>query len=61
MKPARIATLDGIFVLDSTGFYVPLEPSRPGIAYPVLAGLIAAVTLAVGAGWALWQLVALAS
>ena len=52
-KPSTIATTDGIFVLDSHGFYVPYTPEETrwpiwlGIGLPVLA----AWALIAGAAW----------
>lgn len=55
-KPARIATTDGIYVLDRcTGFYVPLgepEPKSSGLwLYIWVTGFIG---LAAAIGWGLF-------
>jgi hypothetical protein len=52
MKPATIVTTDGIFVLDSTGFYEPYREPEPRISGLWLASAGFIVFCAIcGAGW----------
>jgi hypothetical protein len=58
-KPLRIATLDGIFIIDATGHYIP-EPADEHYSLPVtwmiwagawLVGVLPIALLAWGAWW----------
>ncbi len=43
MKPRTIVTLEGIFMLDASGFYVPADPPAAKSRWPLILYPLAAI------------------